>query len=92
MRNAVDHGLEDPETRVQKGKSRNGNIQIRAERDGGQIAIIVQDDGGGIDHQRILEKAVEKGLCQENEKATFTPQQCLNFLPAVSLLPQLLPT
>jgi two-component system chemotaxis sensor kinase CheA len=62
IRNAVDHGLESTETRVAKGKSEIGNVYLRAFHKGGRLVIEVQDDGGGIDGEKLWAKAVEKGV------------------------------
>jgi two-component system chemotaxis sensor kinase CheA len=64
VRNAVDHGLEMPEERAQKGKPRGGRILLRAYHKGGCIIIEISDDGRGLDRERILAKAVEKGLVE----------------------------
>ena len=62
LRNAIDHGIEDGELRVQKGKPACGTIGINARHESGWIVIEVQDDGGGLDKKRILAKAIERGL------------------------------
>lgn len=62
IRNAMDHGLEDIQSRQDAGKAEFGVIQLRAQAGVDTIDIIVTDDGGGIDHQKIAQKAFEKGL------------------------------
>ena len=62
IRNAVDHGIEDPEERVAKGKPEQGNLKLSAEQRGARIFLRVADDGRGIDRERVLAKAVEKGI------------------------------
>lgn len=62
IRNAVDHGIEDADTRRAKGKPENGTIHLSAEQKGARIVVRVADDGGGIDRVRVRAKAVEKGI------------------------------
>ncbi len=62
VRNAVDHGLETPEDRVKAGKSEKGAISLRAYHRGGNIVIEISDNGRGLNRQKILNKALEKGL------------------------------
>jgi len=62
VRNALDHGLESPETRLAAGKSETGTLELHAFHEGGSIVIEVRDDGAGLDKDRILAKARERGL------------------------------
>lgn len=62
VRNAIDHGIEPAEERKRKGKKDFGTITLRASQRGNHVIIEVKDDGGGIDIQRVRQKAVEKGL------------------------------
>jgi two-component system chemotaxis sensor kinase CheA len=62
IRNAIDHGLESPDTRVDKGKPSTGTISIRAYHKSGNIVIEVSDDGQGLNHERIKEKAIKLGF------------------------------
>ena len=62
VRNSLDHGIELPEKRVAAGKSPNGTITLRAFHQGGSIVIEVGDDGAGLNREKILEKATERGL------------------------------
>ena len=62
LRNAVDHGIEDPGEREAAGKDPAGTIDLRADRERDHVTIVVEDDGGGIDADAIREKAVEKGV------------------------------
>lgn len=62
VRNSVDHGLETPEIRKANGKTEVGNIWIRAFHKGGNIYFEIEDDGQGLDKEKILAKAVDKGL------------------------------
>jgi len=62
MRNAVDHGIETPQERRERGKSETGRIDLRAYQKGSHIVIEIEDDGQGLDRTKILKKAREKGL------------------------------
>jgi two-component system chemotaxis sensor kinase CheA len=86
IRNAVDHGIEDPETRERAGKSPQGRILLAARQEGNRIAIEVADDGRGLDLQAIRDKAVRKGLIPEAEAETLPAAelQSLIFHPGFS--------
>lgn len=62
LRNAIDHGIESPSARKQKGKHEIGNISLKARYEGNEILIIVKDDGAGINREKVLKKAIEKGI------------------------------
>jgi two-component system chemotaxis sensor kinase CheA len=70
IRNSVDHGIETPEVRLQRGKPAHGTIFLKAYHQGGNIVIEIKDDGNGLDRDRILAKAIEKGLIKPDEKPT----------------------
>lgn len=67
VRNAVDHGIEAPEKRLQAGKPAQGLVRLSASQQGGQIVVVIRDDGGGLDAARLKQKAVEKGLLRAHE-------------------------
>jgi two-component system chemotaxis sensor kinase CheA len=67
VRNAVDHGIETPAERRKRGKSERGSIRLTALREGGHIAITVEDDGGGLDPAKLKETAVRAGVLSETE-------------------------
>lgn len=73
IRNSCDHGIEKPEMRVQCGKPAQGTIHLSADHRGGRIIIEIQDDGAGINRERVLAKAREKGLVGAD--ATPTPEE-----------------
>lgn len=66
IRNALDHGIEDVETRAANGKPAAGTISLMAEHVGASVHVIIEDDGGGLATELIREKAVTKGLIPEN--------------------------
>jgi len=84
VRNALDHGLEDPEVRRQAGKPAQGSIELHAEQRGNHIVIEIEDDGGGIDLPRVREIAVRKGLIAEDAAADERQLLDLLFLPSFS--------
>ncbi|TAE30952.1 MAG: chemotaxis protein CheA [Candidatus Kapaibacterium sp.] len=62
LRNAIDHGVESRERRIAAGKSETGVVKLQARYEGNEILIIIEDDGGGLNRQKILDKAVSKGI------------------------------
>ena len=85
VRNSVDHGIEkSPELRVAAGKSPIGTVYLDACHRGGNIAVEVSDDGGGLDKDRILEKARSRGLIDPNDLLTDEQIYELIFLPGFS--------
>lgn len=67
IRNAADHGCEKPEARIAKGKPALGTIHLRAFHQGGSIVIQIKDDGNGLNRDRLLQKAREKGIVKPND-------------------------
>jgi len=67
IRNSIDHGIEDKEERVRRGKSATGNLYLRAYQDGNSVVIEVEDDGNGIDISKVRKKAIEKGIISKAE-------------------------
>jgi two-component system chemotaxis sensor kinase CheA len=84
VRNSLDHGLETPEVRLEAGKDETGIIQLNAYHQGGNIIIEIIDDGAGLNEEKILSKAVEKGLVEAD--ANLSPDKIheLIFLPGFS--------
>jgi two-component system chemotaxis sensor kinase CheA len=66
IRNAIDHGIEFPEERKKKGKKESGTITLKAYQKGNHVVVELKDDGSGIDTDRVLKKAIEKGLIDED--------------------------
>jgi two-component system chemotaxis sensor kinase CheA len=67
VRNAMDHGIESAELRLARGKPAKGTLKLNAYHDAGSIVIEVSDDGGGLNKERILKKALERGLVSEGQ-------------------------
>ena len=84
VRNAADHGIEMPDVRLAAGKNPEGTVRLRAFQQAGNIYIELSDDGKGLDKQRILSKAIERGLVAP--EATLSEQEIYNliFLPGFS--------
>jgi two-component system chemotaxis sensor kinase CheA len=68
VRNSLDHGIEMPEDRVAAGKPETGVIHLNAYHEGGNIVIEIEDDGAGLNTEKILAKAIERGVVKEGEK------------------------
>jgi two-component system chemotaxis sensor kinase CheA len=79
VRNAMDHGMESEEDRINKGKNKKGTIRLSASNTGGEIHITVEDDGRGFELKKILEKAKTKDLLTKPE-GDYTPKEIFQFL------------
>lgn len=84
VRNAVDHGIEPPEERKKNGKPAEANVWLRASQKGGKVLIEIEDDGRGINKEKVLEKAVSKDLIDPDENLTDKEIYNLIFLPGFS--------
>jgi two-component system chemotaxis sensor kinase CheA len=88
VRNAVDHGLERPEVRESLGKPPTGLIQLRAYHSNGQVIIELEDDGQGLDSEKIVQKALVRGLISSPEGLSETDIWQLIFAPGFSTADQ----
>jgi two-component system, chemotaxis family, sensor kinase CheA len=86
LRNAIDHGVESPEERTRLGKPSKGIVVVNAERDGNYILITMEDDGRGMDAEKIKNKALEKGLLSVAQAQEMSTSDLLNliFIPGFS--------
>jgi len=86
MRNCIDHGIERPEARKAAGKPEAGTISIRAEQRGNHVVIQIEDDGRGLDEQKLIKKAVERGVVGAHEARELSRRDVHNliFLPGLS--------
>ncbi len=84
VRNSADHGLEPPAERLAAGKPDQGIIRLNAFHEGGTICITVEDDGRGLNRDKILAKAVKQGLVSESDKLTDEQIWSLIFRPGFS--------
>lgn len=86
VRNSVDHGIEMPEDRIKKGKSAEGRLLLHAFHEGGSVIIEIVDDGGGINAEKVRDKAVANGVITQAEAARMTEREMLGliFKPGLS--------
>lgn len=84
IRNCIDHGIEMPHIRKQKGKPESGTIKISASNNGNVVVIRIEDDGSGIDLEKIQKKAVEKGIIKATDKPTRSELLDMIFMPGFS--------
>lgn len=84
VRNSIDHGIESPEERVAAGKPETGTVSLNAYHQGGNIVVEIKDDGKGLAKDKILSKAKERGLVQENESLPDDKIYDLIFQPGFS--------
>jgi chemosensory pili system protein ChpA (sensor histidine kinase/response regulator) len=80
LRNAVDHGIEEPAVREQRGKAAEGTIRLSLSREGGDIVLEVADDGGGIDVEAVRRRAIDRGLL--DAAAAPSEDEILSFIMA----------
>jgi two-component system chemotaxis sensor kinase CheA len=80
IRNSADHGLEKPEKRKERRKEETGNIWLRAYQEGNNVVIEVEDDGQGIDIEKVRKKIVGKGLESEEAAADLTEREIIQYL------------
>ena len=77
IRNSIDHGIEPPEERVRLGKPRKGIIKLKAYYQGDRIFIVVEDDGRGINIEKVKQKALERGLVSEDKLEKMSEKELL---------------
>jgi two-component system chemotaxis sensor kinase CheA len=80
VRNSVDHGIEPPETRTANGKRDEGILFLRAFHEGGQVNIEIADDGGGVNTERVREKAIENGIVSAEQAATMNERELTSLI------------
>lgn len=80
LRNSADHGIESKEKRKEFGKSTTGHINLRAYQDGNNVVIEVEDDGQGINLEKVKKKAIEKGLVKKDMANTLSQKDIIDFL------------
>ena len=86
IRNSIDHGIELPDDRVAHGKDPEGMVRISAYQEGNSIVIEINDDGRGIDVEKVKKKAIERGIITEEDSRRMTDAEAVNiiFLPGFS--------
>jgi two-component system chemotaxis sensor kinase CheA len=80
LRNAVDHGVEDPEERERRGKPRGGTIRLEAWKEKDTVLIRVVDDGRGIDLEKVRRTAVKRGLLSEEKASALSDTEALHLI------------
>ena len=84
LRNSIDHGIEPENERVDKGKPKEGTVRLSAFHRGGNIVIEIEDDGKGLQKDRILKKAIEKGIIKDQSETSDNQIYNLIFAPGFS--------
>ncbi|NGP87421.1 chemotaxis protein CheA [Fodinibius halophilus] len=84
VRNAIDHGIETKEERAKTDKPDQATVWLRASQEGGKVVIEIEDDGKGINKEKVLEKAINKGLVEPDQNLTDKEIYNLIFLPGFS--------
>lgn len=80
VRNAVDHGIEMPDVRAQNGKERIGTVVLSAQQEGDHILLAIEDDGAGMEADVLRQKAVEKGLYDQDAADRLSDTECFNLI------------
>lgn len=80
MRNAIDHGIEEREERAKSKKPTNGTVYLRAYQDGNSVVIEVEDDGKGIDVEKVKNKAIERGIISRSEASELDEKSIIELL------------
>ncbi|MDD4503665.1 MAG: chemotaxis protein CheA [Clostridiaceae bacterium] len=80
IRNAIDHGIEEIEDRVKRNKPANGTVYLRAYQDGNSVVIEVEDDGAGIDIEKVRKKAIERGIISQNDANELDEKNTIELL------------
>jgi len=80
IRNSVDHGIESPDEREAAGKAREGHVLLSAEQEGDHILLVIQDDGAGMDPEKLRGLAVQRGMLDQESANRLTDQECFNLI------------
>ncbi|UYP09102.1 chemotaxis protein CheA [Priestia megaterium] len=80
LRNAVDHGIEMPQVRLKNGKNERGTIRLKAYHSGNHVFIDLEDDGAGINREKVLQKALDRGIIDGKTAETLTDKQVYEFI------------
>ncbi|MGM0940092.1 MAG: chemotaxis protein CheW [Bacillota bacterium] len=82
IRNAIDHGIESPDERLKKGKSEHGTIKLEAYHSGNHVFIEIEDDGAGINKEKVLKKAIANGVVNDSQSELLSDQQIFELIMA----------
>jgi len=80
VRNSCDHGIENPDVRLARGKAAEGCISLRAYHEGGQVNIEITDDGAGIDPEKVKQRAVQRGLISPDHAARMSEREAIHLI------------
>jgi two-component system chemotaxis sensor kinase CheA len=80
LRNAIDHGVEMPEDRSRKGKNEEGTVVLKAYHSGNHVFIEIEDDGAGISRDKVLKKAISKGIISEQSASALSDKQVFELI------------
>ncbi|MCY2976381.1 MAG: hybrid sensor histidine kinase/response regulator [Planctomycetota bacterium] len=80
LRNSLDHGIESPEKRVKARKPAEGTLQLKAFHEGGKVRIIIEDDGAGVNRERVVQKAIERGLVPADAAHRMSDREIVNLI------------
>jgi two-component system chemotaxis sensor kinase CheA len=80
IRNSLDHGIESPEKRIAKGKPKTGTIKLSARHEGNGVIIEIEDDGKGLDREQIINKAISKGIIDQQKAQTLSDEEIFNLV------------
>ncbi|MEK3978059.1 chemotaxis protein CheA [Psychrobacillus sp. FSL K6-2836] len=80
IRNSLDHGVESPEIRIAKGKPEEGTVVLRAYHSGNHVFIEIEDDGAGINREKVLKKAISKGIVSNEVAQTLSDKQVAELI------------
>ncbi|WP_282140264.1 chemotaxis protein CheA [Cytobacillus oceanisediminis] len=80
IRNALDHGVETPEVRKENGKSEEGNVILKAYHSGNHVFIEIEDDGAGINKDKVIKKALKNGIITEQTASALTDKQAYELI------------
>lgn len=89
IRNSMDHGIENAETRLAAGKGPRGSVRLSARQEGGEVLISIEDDGAGLDSEGIRTKAIERGLLAPDAQVSEAELYQMIFMPGFSTAKQL---
>lgn len=81
VRNSMDHGIEMPDERLEKGKSEKATVTLEAKNTGGDVVIVIKDDGRGLNREAIINKAIEKGITNKRPE-DISDKEAYNFILA----------
>lgn len=80
IRNSIDHGIESPSTRTHAGKAEEGKLTLRAFHSGNHVFIEIEDDGAGINREKVVAKAIENGLISTEQSESFTDDEVAQLI------------